>query len=57
MRYRFTDTVNDEYVDVEFSQQEILEILEDYAYNKLYNKQQGDDSNFPNLEAIEFVDE
>ena len=56
MTYRFVDNVKDENIDVEFSESElleILEILEDYAYEKLYQKQNEDDSNFSNISPSE----
>ena len=36
MVFRFTDKLNDCYIDVEFSQKELIDILEDYAYEKLF---------------------
>jgi hypothetical protein len=53
MTYRFVDNVKDENIDVEFSESELLEILEDYAYEKLYAKQNEDDSNFSNISPSE----
>ena len=50
MTYRFVDNVKDENIDVEFSESEILE---DYAYEKLYQKQNEDDSNFSNISPSE----
>ena len=49
MIYRFIDEVKDEYIDIEFSESELLEILEDYAYEKLYAKQNENDSNCSNI--------
>ena len=53
MIYRFVDEAKDEYIDIEFSESELLEILEDYAYEKLYAKQNKDDSNFSNISPCE----
>ena len=53
MIYRFVDSVKDENIDIEFSESELLEILEDYAYEKLYVKQNEDDSNFKNISPSE----
>ena len=43
----------DENIDIEFSESELLEILEEYAYEKLYQKQNEDDSNFNNISPSE----
>lgn len=53
MIYRFVDNVKDENIDIEFSESELLDILEDYAYEKLYVKQNEDDSNFKNISPSE----
>ena len=53
MIYRFVDNVKDENIDIECSESELLEILEDYAYEKLYVKQKEDDSNFKNISPSE----
>lgn len=53
MVFRFTDKLNDCYIDVEFSQKELIDILEDYAYEKLFEKQNESDENFNDIEPLE----
>lgn len=40
---RCVDNERDEYIDIEFTQNELMDILEDKVYDKLFDKLKSDD--------------